>query len=320
MEGISDAQRYRQLPVNTDAAKKEEQEKDKKVSEIDDRKPRQENQEQGKTFRQEEGQTGQKGLGETEQGTRAEAGDNKLKTTAGDGTVYIQKGGTRITDANAVVAIAEICAKANQTDIKADKMSEQLKAKGIDCYETTLNGKPAIKFGNGDVFVDSSGNNALGLEDGDFSKALKQIESKYGTDLSALTSKVDEIVKKRFAKGDDANGDLALQGAGMINPMGGFGAVNGYGADNPAAAGNGQDLESIFGDLDQKLEYQGYQGPQAKDLYESDRLEDTLKNYHIDMPEIAEKGSDLSNAHDFARDVFNCAHCISRLKSQTQMA
>lgn len=87
------------------------------------------------------------------------------------------------------------------------------KAKGIDCYQTTLNGKPAIKFGNGDIFVDSSGNNALGLEDGDFSKALKQIEDRYGTDLSALTSKVDEIVKKRFAKGNDANGDPALQRA-----------------------------------------------------------------------------------------------------------
>jgi len=319
MEGISDAQRYRQLPVNLDAAKKEERDRDGKVTEIDDRKPRQENQEQGRTSRQEERQTGQKGLGESEKGTSAEAGDNKLKTTAGDGTVYIQKGGTRITDANAVVAISEICAKANQADIKADKMAEQLKAKGIDCYQTTLNGKPAIKFGNGDVFVDSSGNNALGLEDGDFSKALKQIESRYGTDLSALTSKVDEIVKKRFAKGNDANGDLALQGIGLISLMGGFGALNGYGVDNLNAAGNEQNLNSIFSDLDQKLKFQGYQGPQAKELYDSDMLEDTLRSFNIDMPEIPENGGDLSNAHDFARDVFNCAHCISRLKSQTKM-
>ncbi len=308
--------------MHTDTLKKAEQDKDKKVTEIDDRKPRQDNQEQGTTFKEEEGQTGEKGLGETEQGAGAPVGDNKLGPAAGDGTVYIQKGGTKITNANAVVAIAEICAKANQTDIKADKMAEQLKAKGIDCYETTLNGKPAIKFDNGDVFVDSSGNNALGLEDGDFSKALKQIQSKYGKDLSALTSKVDEIVKKRFAKGNDANGDPAFQGAGAIDPMGGYGAMNGYGAGNPAAAesGQGQGLDNIFGDLDQKLGSQGYQGPQAKDLYESNQLEDTLKNYNIDMPEMPEKGNDLSKAHDFARDVFNCAHCISQLKQQTPVA
>jgi len=317
MEGISDAQRYRQLPVQTDAAKKEEQDKDKRVTEIDDRKPREENQEQGKAFRQEEGQTGQSGLGEAEQGKPENVADNKYGAQSGDGTVYIQKGGTKITDANAVVAIAEICAKANQTDIKADRMAEQLKEKGIDCYETTVNGKPAIKFENGDVFVDSSGNNALGLEDGDFSKALKQIQSKYGKDLSSLTSKVDEIVRKRFAKGNDGNGGEALAGIGA---MGEFGDAGAYGADNPAAAGTGQDMESIFGDLDEKLGRQGYQGPQAKELYESEQLEDTLKNYNIDMPELPEQASDLSKAHDFARDVFNCAHCISQLKSRTPVA
>jgi hypothetical protein len=322
VEGIADAQRYRQTPVTpTDVKKAEDKDRDTKVLEVEQDKRDQRQDEGEPKFDARAQQQFQQPEGAQEAKAQAPTGDGQIPA-GGDGTIYINKGGSKITDAKAVIAIAEICAGHNQTDIKADELQKELAAKGIESYVSTVDGKPALKFDNGDVFVDSSGNNALGLEDGDFGKALQQIEQKYGINLDGLEMKVKDIVDKRNAQNDNKdNADLAglLGGLDGINGLNGLDGMDGLGQDgqNPQGAG---DMTAIFEDLDNQLQGQGYQGPQAQELYDQGNLEPTLYQYGIQMPEAPQADNPEAQAakgHTFANDMFNAALLISTIKQPT---
>jgi hypothetical protein len=316
VEGIADAQRYRQTPVTPAEEKKaEDKDRDTKVQEVDQQKRDQRQDEGEPKFDAKAQQQFQQPEGAQE--AKAATGADGQLPAGGDGTVYINKGGSKITDAKAVIAIAEICAKHNQTDIKADELQKELEAKGIESYVSTVDGKPALKFENGDVFVDSSGNNALGLEDGDFGKALQQIEQKYGLNLDGLESQVKAIVDKRYAEKDNKdNGDLAglLGGLDGLNGLG----INGQdGQNGMGGAAGGQDLAKILEDIDTQLQEKGYQGPQAQELYDKEELEPTLNQYGIQMPQMPEANNPEAQAgkgHAFANDMFNAALLISTIK------
>jgi hypothetical protein len=318
MEGISDAQRYRQIQP-AEVQKKDDRDKD------------QENKGQAVSGEAQEAPVGTKEIkaeaktqgqyqepeSPREVGAAApEAGAEGGIPAGGDGTVYINKGGSKITDAKAVVAIAEICASHNKTDLKADELQKELAAKGIESYVTTVDGKPALKFANGDVFVDSSGNHALGLEDGDFNKALAQIEQKYGLNLDALEMKVAAIVEKRYAEHDNKELDPALLAG--LNGLNGLDGLGQDGMGGPEGAAGAQDIGKIFEQLDTQLQDNGYKGPMSEELYEKGDLEKTCYDHGITMPEIPDPQAKPARGNAMANDLFNAALLISTLKQPNQ--
>ncbi|MDQ7822610.1 MAG: hypothetical protein RDV48_07410 [Candidatus Eremiobacteraeota bacterium] len=322
MEGISDAQKYRQLNLPGDSVRKEERDRDKKVTDIEERQPRQDNQE-GQSRKEDNRQEG--GMGQQSQGDQVHDGPQASQQQAaaagkdegidpGGQETYISKGGSKITDADEVVAIAKICAEHNQMDIKAGDLCKDLKEQGFDCYETTIDGKPAIRFANGDVFIDSSGNNALGLEDGDFTKALDKIEQKFGLNLDTLQAKVQELTIKRYAhEGEDGglecDTDLLAGGFQGIQEADGAGEAGG--------ASQGGDLSSQFEQIDRQLGERGYKGPKAQELYERELLDDTLKQYGVNAPMRQDLAQKIQYAGAFAGQLFNAALVVSRLKERS---
>jgi hypothetical protein len=335
MEGLSDSQRFRNIPTPIETAKPDD--KGQKVIEIEDEKKEQRREEGGGDHK-----ASSQSKAETEENPAAnqqvgQAGAKDQGIDPGGQETYISKGSTRITDADEIIAIARICTKHNATDVKADELTRELQEQGIDCYETTIDGKPAVKFANGDVFVDSSGNNALGLEDGDFTKALSRIEQKFGINLDDLEGQVQAQLIKRDM--EDKKGTINGYGPmldGLLNR-----GLDGPGMEMDGSGMNGEGDEGRddafgaidpFEDLDGRLRDRGYQGPQARSLYEGGSLEPILQRFGIDMPSqedlqqqhamangpASPQAADLSNqmhrANKFAQSVFKSAMLISQIQ------
>jgi len=335
MEGLSDSQRFRNMPTPLETAKPDD--RGQKVIEIEEEKKEQRREEGGgdqKASSQSGAETEENPMANQQVGT---AGAKDQGIDPGGQETYISKGSTRITDADEVIAIAKICTEHNTTDVKADELARELQEQGIDCYETTIDGKPAVKFANGDVFVDSSGNHALGLEDGDFTRALSRIEQKFGMNLDDLEGQVQaQLIKRNM---EDRKGTINGYGAmldgllnkGLEDPGGGMGDSDMYGEEG-GGQGDGYGAADPFEDLDGRLRDRGYQGPQARALYEGGALESTLARFGIDMPpqeelqqpsamvdgpanpQSAELGARIQHANKFAQSVFKSALLITQIQ------
>lgn len=105
--------------------------------------------------------------------------------------------------------------KDHNDDMPADKLKSELKDRyGIEAELTTVKGDDgrelkALKFQNGDVFADGSGNGSFGMVDYDLKGAVKDIQDKYG------------VTPEDFDKQAKENKD-----AGFGNGAGGIGGYN----------------------------------------------------------------------------------------------
>jgi hypothetical protein len=78
-----------------------------------------------------------------------------------------------------VLALNSLLSK--KGNIKMEELQKELKEKfGIESETTTINGRKALKFANGDHIVDANGNGGLDTGDYNFKGAVKAIKEKYG--------------------------------------------------------------------------------------------------------------------------------------------
>lgn len=247
------------------------------------------------------------------QGFGAAGGQGPLGA-AGNETL-INKNGTKLSG-NDAAAIAEIFKETGKSGMKSDELVAALKAKGIDAYATKINGKMAIKFANGDTFVDTSGNGVLDSDDQEWKEAVKLLGEKYGLNFGNILSgggggggKANDAVDAAL-KGnvDKIFGPDGLMPDGLTNPATDAGPAAAGGAGG-AGIDRGTLLNS-FSDLDSQLQAKGHQGPTAQELYGKGQLEPTLAQYGINMPQLIQN----AGTTDFVNNLFKSALQVSFAK------
>ena len=104
-----------------------------------------------------------------------------------------------MTDADTVVEIAGILGE-NKAKMNPDKLAKCLNERGYEVEATTVNGKKAIRFKNGDVFVDSNGDGGLHLKEMDYMNALTKVEQRFNVNLSGVKYSAEAAVDLRAAQ------------------------------------------------------------------------------------------------------------------------
>jgi len=226
------------------------------------------------------------------------AGQN---ANAAAGEPIINKNGTKM-NAQEVATISDIFKKAGKSGMKAEELAEKLKERGIEATATKINGKMALKFANGDTFVDTSANGVLDTDDKEWTEALKTLKSKYGDNPPQLqggqgnnaVNTVNEV--NNTENGQAINNNAAADTPQQANPA----AVSPQ-LLNPTGEGKNQDaqqLKTVLSDLDRTLAEKGYQGIKSEELCENGQLESVLAQYGVQMPAELEQygaGSYVNN-------------------------
>ncbi|MBI3930300.1 MAG: hypothetical protein HY319_32490 [Armatimonadetes bacterium] len=183
------------------------------------------------------------------------------------GQVDYVDGLTDITDADTVVDISGILARNNRGQMKVDQMANELRNLGYNVQLTDVNGKKAIRFQNGDVFVDTSGDGQLGTEDVNFSKALSRVEGRFGVDLSSLKRTMEALdLRDRLKKQAEKMG--ALGQAGLL----------GVGEDG---------LREKLRKVDRDMAAAGYEGrDDAFTLWSREQLDPKLTELGLPAPDL----------------------------------
>jgi hypothetical protein len=225
---------------------------------------------------------------------------------AATGEIAVDKNGTKL-HTDTAITIKSIFDKAGKSGLKADELAAKLKEQGIDAYPTEVNGKMALKFANGDTFVDTSGNGILDSDDQEWKDALKAIEGKTGGLQGGGANQGALGADGQNVQAINENGLAKLKAAGVPNlPDPTFNGPRGLGG----AQQNPQQLQGILEDLDTQLGQKGYQGPAAQELLDKGDLEQVLGQYGIALPEL--QGNDGTGG-DFVNRLFGQALQIAKM-------
>lgn len=219
------------------------------------------------------------------------------KSTVKGDTDYFD-GKSVITDADTVVDIATIMKENNFSNVKPEKMAQLLREKGYEVEVVKMGNRGAIKFKNGDFFVDSDGDGNIGTKDQNFQSALGAVEQKFGINLSDLKSSKSLQVHQGGGGGKDDAGAL--------------GALDGLDAMDPT--GQNAQMRRVFEQLDSEMVAKGYNGTQrAQDLWQSNQLSPVLQELDIDEPNLPNPSSmGLSGGVQKGLDLFNAAYSVAR--------
>jgi hypothetical protein len=239
---------------------------------------------------------------------------------AGAGEAIINKNGTKM-NAQEVATISDIFKKAGKSGMKADELAAKLKERGIEATATKVNGKMALKFANGDTFVDTSANGVLDTDDKEWTEALKTLKSKYGDNPpllqggqggnNAVTPVNNTDNGQAVNNNANANANVQAVNAAGNTPQAANTALNTQ-LPNPTGETKGQDasqLKTVLSDLDSSLSAKGYKGSTAQELLESGELENVLSKYGIQVPTELEQ----NGAGNYVNNLFRNALLISSL-------
>ncbi len=207
--------------------------------------------------------------------------DAGKSTQTGD-TDYFE-GKSVITDADTAVEIGDILVKRGKSDIKVDDMANELRDRGYSVEVTSVDGKKAIRFQNGDLFVDSSGDGQLGSEDVKFNESLSKIEQKHGINLTQMKSTLDLMAAQR--KAEKAAKKMGLAGAGMYGLLGPGQAAPGE-AGRPAYDFEATVKEALES-LGPQMAAAGYQGQESPfELWKKGTLTPELARLNLTGPNL----------------------------------
>ncbi|MCE7869160.1 hypothetical protein DYH09_02150 [bacterium CPR1] len=208
------------------------------------------------------------------------------KSTQKGDTDYFD-GKSVITDADTAIEIGQMLANRGKSEMKVEDMLKELQNRGYAAELTNVDGKKAIRFQNGDVFIDTSGDGQLGSEDVNFNKALSAIEQKHGVNLSQLKSTLDILAAQHKAEKDAKK--LGALGAGMY----GLG-----GADQDYLA-----IRDALRATDKDMAAAGYEGTEtAFDLWQKSALNPQLGKLNITPPNIP-------SVEELSLKMANCQCC-----------
>jgi hypothetical protein len=247
------------------------------------------------------------------------AGAAGAGAAAGGGQPIINKNGTRM-NAQEVATIADIFKTAGKDGMKAEELAEKLKERGIDATATKINGKMALKFANGDTFIDTSANGVLDSDDHEWKEALATLKGQYGDQLPAPQGNKVNAIQNMAAgtQAADATGGLGSnQGANAAGALPKLGSLQ---LPNPAYTGPralgdpNQDpaqLKNVFADLDRTLGKNGYKGLTSQELYDRGQLEQVLSQYGVTMPQVPQQND---GTNEFVDSIFRYALQISAMK------
>lgn len=206
--------------------------------------------------------------------TNARELDAGKSVTAGS-TDYFD-GPSRVTDADTVVELGQILSNRGKADVTIDSMAQELRSRGYAVETTTVEGKKALRFENGDVFIDTSGDGQLGTQDVNFQKALSAVEQKHGVNLSELKGVLNVLDQKR--KMEQALKKMGAGGLGMASLLGGA-----TGADPTDLA----DIRRVLEGTDQEMRQAGYdKSPTALELWQKGELTPQLWQLDVPPPDI----------------------------------
>jgi len=237
------------------------------------------------------------------------AGAAGAGAAAGGGQPIINKNGTRM-NAQEVAAIADIFKKAGKDGMKAEELAEKLKERGIDATATKINGKMALKFANGDTFIDTSANGVLDSDDKEWKEALAALKGQYGGQLPAPEAHTVNAIQN-VAAGNQGVEGLGANNAGALPKLGNLQLPN-PAYTGPRALGDPNldpaQLKDVFAGLDATLGQKGYRGAATKELYDRGELEQVLSKYGVALPQVPQL-NDGSN--EFVDTLFRYALQIS---------
>ncbi len=209
--------------------------------------------------------------------------DAGKSTKAGD-TDYFEGGKSVITDADTAIEIGDILMKRGKSDIKVDDMANELRDRGYNVEVTSVDGKKAIRFQNGDVFVDSSGDGQLGSEDVKFNESLSKIEQKHGINLTQMKSTLDLMAAQR--KAEKAAKKMGLAGAGMYGLLGPGQPAPGE-AGKPANYDYEAMIQEALAGLAPQMAGAGYKGGETPfDLWKKGTLVPELSKLNLTAPNV----------------------------------
>ncbi|MBI3925639.1 MAG: hypothetical protein HY319_08875 [Armatimonadetes bacterium] len=237
------------------------------------------------------------------QGPELDAGKSTVKGT----TNYASdKGKSVITDADTLIDISSILAQdrdGKTGNMKPEALCDELKKRGYNVEVTEVGGRPAIRFQNGDIFLDSSGDGQLGTEDVKFDSALGQVEQRFGVNLAGLKGTMTAL---------ETEAKLQKQ-AKKVGEAGQYGYL--LGAQNapyaPVAQG---DVEDLLGEVDARMAQAGYDGQEkARELWQNGRLNEILAQLGLNLPVPIPRPNDV--AYDLAMTrsmgLFGLAHTLA---------
>ncbi len=216
---------------------------------------------------------------QNDQGAAARASNGARELDAGKstqvGNTDYFDGPSRVTDADTVVELGQILANRGKADVTIDSMAQELRNRGYQVETTTVDGKKAIRFQNGDVFIDTSGDGQLGTQDVNFQKALSAVEQKHGVNLSELKGVLNVLDQKRKL-------EQALKKMGA----GGLGMASLLGANGPEA-GDLASIKEVLAATDKDMRWAGYdKSTSAFELWQQSALTPELSNLGLSWPGI----------------------------------
>lgn len=257
------------------------------------------------------------GAADTTGAADAAGGAGAAGAAAGGGEPIINKNGTKM-NAEEVATISDIFKKAGKSGMKADELAEKLKERGIEATATKVDGKMALKFANGDTFVDTSANGVLDTDDKEWVEAVKTLKSKYGDNAPQL--------KGGQAQGNAVNAVNNTENTQAVNNNANPQAVNAAGNTaqlannavntpqllNPTGEGKNQDtqqLKTVLADLDKTLAEKGYNGTTCEELCDNGQLESVLAQYGVKMPTELEQNGAGNYVNNLFRNALMIAGC-----------
>ncbi|GMU51267.1 MAG: hypothetical protein AMXMBFR33_04130 [Candidatus Xenobia bacterium] len=219
-----------------------------------------------------------------EQPARALGGELEAGKSTQTGDTDYFEGKSVITDADTAVEIGEILVKRGKSDIKVDDMANELRDRGYNVEVTSVDGKKAIRFQNGDIFVDSSGDGQLGSEDVKFNESLSKIEQKHGINLAQMKSTLDLLAAQR--KAEKAAKKMGLAGPGMYGLLGPGQPAPGE-AGRPANYDYEAMVQEALAGLAPQMMAAGYQGGESPfELWKKGTLVPELARLNLTAPNV----------------------------------
>lgn len=209
-----------------------------------------------------------------------------------------------ITDAKAMVDIAEIMAGTQYSKMNADKLAEKLRERGyqVEVFKTER-GRDAIRFQNGDILADSAGDASIGYQDINFSESLALVEAKYGTNLSGLKAKLEA--------GAYAH-KMRKQGESIYGATGPYSGLYDLTQQAGVTPTDQLDIEELMAEVDGQMAAAGYNGQErAVDLWNAGRLQEVLAQLGLNLtiPRLQDVAYDLGMTHSLG--LFGLAYDVA---------
>jgi len=219
------------------------------------------------------------------------------KSTVKGQTDYFD-GKSVITDADTVVDIATIMSDKKASNMKPETLAAALREKGYEVEVVKMGNRKAVKFKNGDYFVDSDGDGNLGTKDQNFQNALGMVEKNFGVNLTALKESKYTAYHKYSEIGKDGTTASDVTGSNRVDAVNNLMPMNGINRLNAGEEGgeklgeiSGSDIGKVLSQLDGEMAARGYKGDmKASDLWQEGKLSPILQQLGISQPSLPEPG------------------------------